>query len=510
MPQPHRSFPTVLALAALPLWACDHEATAPRVPPDVAGAVATITAADVAGRVGIIADDSMGGRNTPSPGLEATASYMASELEAMGLEASGTGYIQRYPFAYPVRDDASLLLELAVGQTPALEVGRDLVMFGAAPERGDTVGRIVWGGPASDPEAPGRLGVPLAGRVVLYDLPVSRYDLAAVLATTGAQQAAIEGDAAAIGFVVGPGFGEQEMAAALARSPRHERWIPEFWIRQPAAEALLSAAGADLASLRSGAPRVLDDSLRVRALLAEATALAPNVVAVLPGSDPSLRAEYVVVSAHYDHLGIGLADATGDSIYNGADDNGSGTTAVLEVAEAMASLETPPARSLLFLLVSGEERGLIGSSYFARHPTVPLSSIVADINLDMVGRNDPAEVIGVGSEYTSLGDLATSLARDTDALGLSVLPDLAPDEHLFFRSDQLVFACREIPSLFFTDGGHADYHTVSDEVDRLDTDKIARVARLAFYLAYDVADAKDPPTWTSAGRAALSENVRCP
>ncbi len=495
----------VLLVAA----ACDDEPTTPRVPPELSGAVATITAADVAERVGVIADDSMLGRDTPGPGLEAAAAYLASELAGMGLAAAGTGYTQRYPYAYLLRDDASLLLALAAAETPSLEPGRDLVMFGAVPARGDTAGRIVWGGAASDPEASARAGVSLTGRVALFDLPVSRLDMAAVLATADAEHAAFVDQAAAIGFVVGAAFDEQEMADAMARSERHHRSIPEFWIRPSAAEALLSAAGADLAALRAGGPRLLDASLRVRALLEPVTETPPNVLAVLPGSDPSLRDEYVIVSAHYDHIGIGFPDASGDSIYNGADDNGSGTTAVLEIAEAMASLERAPARSVLFLLVSGEEHGLIGSSYFMAHPAVPLSGMVADINLDMVGRNDPGEVIGVGLDYTTLGPLAEALARDREALGLTVIPDLVPEEHLFFRSDQLVFACRDVPSLFLTTGGHADYHTLSDEVDRLDTDKIARVARLAFYLAFHVADAKDRPAWSSAGRAALSQSGRC-
>ena len=176
----------------------------------------------------------------------------------------------------------------------------------------------------------------------------------------------------------------------------------------------------------------------------------------------------------------------------------------------MASLETAPARSVLFLLVSAEEWGLLGSTHFAHNPTVPMSSIVANVNLDMVGRNDPGQVIGVGKGYTSIGALADSVAEHTGALGLEVIPDPAPSQNLFFRSDQLVFACRNIPALFFTSGLHEDYHSVSDEVEHLDMDKIARVARLGFFLVNELADASGAPTWTEAGLEALSENTWCP
>lgn len=502
-----RRFSPIFLVLLLTWSACDDEPTGPELDPAVAGAAATITAADVAERVGIIAHDSMGGRDTPSPGLEATASYIASQLQGMGLEAAGTdGYLQRFDFMYPVRDTSDLLLELVAGG-PTLEHGRDYLMLGAQPERGDTVGPILWGGPADAPDAG---GLDMTGRVVLHDLPVSQFDLDAIMATTDAVHAVVTGDGVGVGLVVGPDFSEEDMARAVARTERHSRWVPEFWIRESAADSLLSAAGYDLATLRAEGPQQLDDSIRVRGLLAEETARPPNVVGLLPGSDPSLDDEYVVISAHYDHVGTRLPDAEGDSIYNGADDNGSGTTAVLELAEAMALLETPPARSVLFLLVSGEEYGLLGSAYFAHHPTIPISGIVANINLDMVGRNAPGEVIGVGREYTTVGSLADSLANAIDGLGMTVVADPAPEEGLFFRSDQLVFACRDIPALFFTSGLHADYHMASDEVENLDTNKIARVARLGFYLAHEVAAAPRAPTWTAAGRMALGEHSWCP
>ena len=253
----------------------------------------------------------------------------------------------------------------------------------------------------------------------------------------------------------------------------------------------------------------MDGRLHVRGPLMPVKATPPNVVGLLRGSDPVLRDEYVVVSAHFDHLGTGPVDETGDSIYNGADDNASGTAAVLEVAQALASLPTAPARSVLFLLVSGEEKGLLGSSGYMADPTVPLSGIVADINMDMIGRNDPGQVIGVGKEYSTLGDTALTLAGRVP-VGLAIIDDPVPDEHLFSRSDQVEFACRNIPALLLTTGLHEDYHQASDEPSRLDMDKAARVARLVFHLVAHVANAGGKPSWTSAGTSLVQGYKGCP
>lgn len=228
----------------------------------------------------------------------------------------------------------------------------------------------------------------------------------------------------------------------------------------------------------------------------------PNVVAVLPGSDPVLRDTYVVFSAHVDHLGTGEPDSTGDSIYNGADDDASGTSALVEIAEAFAALSAEgsrPARSVIFLGVSGEERGLLGSEWFTDHSPVPLESIVADLNMDMIARNAPDTIVVIGQEYSSLGPLVRSVAAERRELGLTVIPDPWPDERFFFRSDHFNFARKEIPALFFFAGVHEDYHQPSDEPDTVDADKAARVARLAFYTAHAIATDEEPPRWTEEG-----------
>jgi Zn-dependent M28 family amino/carboxypeptidase len=227
--------------------------------------------------------------------------------------------------------------------------------------------------------------------------------------------------------------------------------------------------------------------------------IAPNVVAIYRGSDPTLRNEYVVLSAHMDHVGVGRP-VRGDSIYNGADDDASGTSALLEVAEAFASMPQRPARSILFLGVSGEEKGLLGSEYFSDHPTVPIGSIVANINIDMIGRNERDSVVVIGKNYSSLGDVVQRVTAENQALlGLTAGDDKWPDEGFFGRSDHFNFARKEIPAIFFFAGPHEDYHRPSDEVERLDTDKAARVARMVFLITHIVATDPQRPQWTPAG-----------
>jgi Zn-dependent M28 family amino/carboxypeptidase len=222
---------------------------------------------------------------------------------------------------------------------------------------------------------------------------------------------------------------------------------------------------------------------------------APNVVGILPGSDPELREEYVVYSAHMDHVGVRRPDETGDSIYNGADDDASGTATVMEVAEAMSGLPVAPRRSVIFLLVSGEERGLWGSEYFAEHPPVPVDLMVTNLNADMVGRNWTDTIVAIGREHSSLGETLARVNERHPELGMTAIDDIWPDERFYFRSDHYNFARKGVPVLFFFNGVHEDYHRPSDEVDLIDGDKTARIGRLLFLLGLDIADAAERPQW---------------
>jgi hypothetical protein len=237
---------------------------------------------------------------------------------------------------------------------------------------------------------------------------------------------------------------------------------------------------------------------------------APNAVGILRGSDPELRDEYVVYTAHMDHVGVRRPDESGDSIYNGADDDASGTATIMEVAEAMASLPTPPRRSMIFVAVSGEERGLWGSEHFVQNAPVAVSSMVANLNADMVGRNWPDTIVAIGKEHSSLGETLEAVNGARPELGMTAIDDIWPDERFYFRSDHYNFARNGVPILFFFNGTHAEYHRPSDEVELIDGEKTARIGRLLFYLGMEVAQAPDAPAWNpdSYERIVESSNQR--
>jgi Zn-dependent M28 family amino/carboxypeptidase len=222
---------------------------------------------------------------------------------------------------------------------------------------------------------------------------------------------------------------------------------------------------------------------------------APNVVGILEGSDPELKEQYVVFSAHMDHVGMGTPDERGDSIFNGADDDASGSAGVLEIAEAVASLATPPRRSTIFLWVSGEEKGLWGSAYYAEHPSVPVDRLVADLNMDMIGRNWPDTIVAIGKEHSDLGETLNRVNRAHPELGMTAIDDIWPEQNFYQRSDHFNFARRGVPILFFFNGTHPDYHGRDDEPDRIDADKASRISKLVFFLGMDVAARTEPPRW---------------
>jgi hypothetical protein len=289
--------------------------------------------------------------------------------------------------------------------------------------------------------------------------------------------------------------------------------------------ALLSAAGAE--ALFQGAPQPLEEVLkaakagrprsfelpveaRLRVASRHRQLQSPNVVALLPGSDPDLRQEYVVYTAHLDHLGVGEPDE-GDAIYNGALDNASGTAVLLEVARAFASLPQRPRRSVLFLAVTAEEKGLLGSDYFVHHPTVPAESLVANLNLDTAMMLHPLhDVVAFGAEHSSLATVVEQAARHLD---LEVSPDPMPGQVLFIRSDQYSFVQRGVPAVFLVDGlktGDPEfdgrtllfqwmgtrYHSPKDDLSQdLDFEAGAKFAGVNFLIGYLVANQTPRPAW---------------
>jgi Zn-dependent M28 family amino/carboxypeptidase len=192
---------------------------------------------------------------------------------------------------------------------------------------------------------------------------------------------------------------------------------------------------------------------------------------------------------------IGEPNVWGDSIYNGADDDASGTSTIVEVAEAFAGLEPRPRRSIMFVGLSGEEHGLWGSDHFVDHPPVPMGQMVADLNVDMVGRNWTDTIVAIGKEHSDLGVTLAEVNGRHPELGMTAIDDPWPQESFYTRSDHYNFARKGVPILFFFSGVHDDYHEPSDHVEKIDGEKTARIGRLLFHLGLELADRTERPRW---------------
>ncbi|HUP53724.1 MAG TPA: M28 family peptidase [Longimicrobiales bacterium] len=479
-------------------------------------AAATITEAEYLERVGVIAHDSMYGRDTPSPGLDKTAAWIASELQSFGVRggAEGGGFLQRYPLRSLVVDlEASGL----TGGARRLAYGADIVpLFGADGGGGATAGLLLVSGTRDLGRAIADNAVRAQHAVLVlpanapgvdqealrYAMTLRNAGAASVLVTSNADDASWSADAVR---ALEPSVARGWEARSVGPGP----FRPVLVVRTSALADLLRGTGVDLAALQArGAEPVRVDRVRELTLTLtqrsrEEEITAPNVVGILEGSDPALRNEYVVFSAHMDHVGIGTPDQRGDSIFNGADDDASGTIAVVEIAEAMASLPTPPRRSMLFLLVSGEEKGLWGSEYFADNPSVSAEQMVANLNMDMIGRNWPDTIVAIGKEHSDLGATLERVNAAHPELGMTAIDDLWPEQSFYTRSDHYNFAVKGVPVLFFFNGTHADYHGRDDEVDRIDGEKAARIARLVFHLGAEIGNADARPAWNPESYARI-------
>nr|MBA3785261.1 M20/M25/M40 family metallo-hydrolase [Acidobacteriota bacterium] len=235
-----------------------------------------------------------------------------------------------------------------------------------------------------------------------------------------------------------------------------------------------------------------------------------NVAAVWEGNDPVLKNEMVAIGAHYDHVGTNPNAKGEDKIWNGADDDGSGTVAILSIAEALAKSPKRPKRSVLFVWHAGEEKGLWGSEYFNRFPTVDIKSVVAQLNIDMIGRSRKAgdtnpknanltnetEVYVIGSEMMSseLGEITKTVNNSFLNLTYNYKYDDPKDPNrFFFRSDHFNYAVNGIPIVFWFDGVHEDYHQPGDEPQKIDYAKMERISRTIFLTLWELADLKERP-----------------
>jgi Zn-dependent M28 family amino/carboxypeptidase len=503
-------------------------------------------------RIRFLSDDLLEGRFTGSRGHAIAERYVASEMQALGLEPAGSGgaYLQPVPLRAAMKDPQRTALSIAGGgpeealvnerdfvlasdlRTPEVDVAAPLVFVGygvVAPEYkyDDLAGADLKGKIAVIFSA-----APLSDREDFFP-PIAHAVLADVRAKI---RRLAERGAVGMITVFRPEDEERLPWARVASSSRLEQmsWIKDGEpgaspagvplrgsLHWKAFEKILARAGVEggLALLEQKAkanalkPFNIAATLHGRLTTNFRSLTSGNVAGILRGSDPKLRDEYVVYSAHLDHLGIG-APIDGDSLYNGALDNASGVASVLEVARAFVALPERPARSILFLTVTGEERGLLGSEYFARNPTVPASSIVADINIDMIVPLHPLlDVFGLGAEYSTLLEPMRQAAA---ALRLAVSPDPQPKQMSFIRSDQYSFVKQGVPAIFIRPGDldaagayepniglrkkwtATRYHSPKDKWDpTYNYEAMAQIARADFLTGLSVANRVERPRWNA-------------
>jgi hypothetical protein len=507
----------ILALSTVAVSACSGGSPPPGPSPapvsgasDYEGATERAAARILPNRIRqhitFLASDELAGRDTPSPGLETAASYLVETLQEAGLEPAGENgtFIQRFPYTRTAMVTASRQVDYRLaGSTRDLEYARDYYVIPGQLSAANA--GVVFGGRADQPSA--GLAQIANGKVAVFTTegnPVVGTGESLLTAF----QAAAQGQAAALVLILDATQDTDsimDMASGLQGAGLATP-LPIVGLSSASAATLLAEVGLNLATLRESPPLTalsLDGmTMNVSAPFEVSEHMPPNVVGMVRGSDPELRDEYIVYSAHFDHVGVGIRDERGDSIYNGADDNASGTSVLLETAAAFAALEVPPARSVIFLAVSGEEKGLLGSAHYSENPTVPIEGIIMNINLDMVGRNHPDTLIGIGRQYTNLGPLSDRILREHPDLGFVLIEDPKPEEQGFFRSDHLNFVNKDIPAIFFSAGfDHEDYHKPSDEVALINAEKAARVGRMVFHLGALIASGAEDPEWTEEGLA---------
>ena len=433
--------------------------------------------------VAVLAADSLSGRYSPSAGLNKAARYAADQLRASGWEPlhNDGSLVRFWPNSFTRLDltRASLTAE-GCGQTARLEAGLDLMPMYAGVDEAQGAPVLL----ASTAEVGGGSS---KGR-----FPVVRVS---------------GGDPSAL---VHEGMARALTAGAVAFAVVVPDTAPELTPRLAEGLSRMNHTGIGVSAtivsnrgwliLEQLIDRCPTASLVWRGRVRVDSGPVPNVVAVLEGRDPRLRHEHVVLSAHLDHEGVGLPDATGDSIYNGADDNASGVALVLSVAQALRN--DPPRRSVIVLLPGGEEQGMRGTRHFADRPPVDWSNIVANVNVDGVGRASQKDTVSAaGFEYSTLGATVAAVLESHPEVGLTVVPDQWPQLRIFEFSDQIVFARGGIPSIFFTSTGpDRHYHQPSDQLETLDFDHLKRLAHLVLWTTRAVADAGTPPQWDSKAR----------
>lgn len=503
--------------------------------PDVP-AVESITASELHAIVSFLASDEMEGRDTGSTENLIAAGYLANQLELLGLRPAGDGntFFQNFDVIRArLGQPNRLVLHLPDGGTTQAELYEDFypsplsadgsvtssiayVGYGiTAPELGyddyggaDLDGRIALVLPGADDEEFDAASDPSVhpeyGRESYKLLNAQRHGAGGVIFIAGGRRGSLDRQSRRR-------WPEDVATARLQLADEVDQIrIPAVYLKR---DLVQMAVGEDLSDLNGerekGRPSMasFDSTASLDVRIERTRIKTRNVLAELPGSDPLLRQDAVVVSAHLDHVGV-----QGGRIYNGADDDASGSAGVLEIAEAFAQATPAPRRTILLAIWNAEEQGLLGSRFFVNHPAIPLSRIRAVFQMDMIGRNqevsnpDDARFEGMTRQtasenentlnlvgYSRSTDLRRLIERANRSIGLRLLCQLDDQPlQLIRRSDSWPFLIKGVPSMLFTTGLHPDYHTPGDQASKLNYPKMERVVRLIYLSARQAADSQEP------------------
>ncbi len=488
----------------------------------------TITMEGLKSDLSIIASDEFEGRDTGEEGIRKATDYITKRYEALGLKPVGdnNSFEQGYDlnartvngYEYILKgENGAILSETSLNKQ---ETGDFVTIFGGSD---NVTGSIIYAGLGMVNDS-GVNHLPEAASdkwllVFFSRQHTNQRALQSLIANGGAAGVILIMDHSnPEGFQQSAVQAQQRLGNAgrlslayLQNNGRQQAWNrikPEL-----AAQLLQVNDVASLAELGNKlqespaefTPREIEFSLAHKVSSVNNVVKASNIAALLEGSDPELKDEIVVLSAHHDHVGIGRPDSTGDTIYNGADDDGSGTVGLMHTAQAMVAAKKAgagPKRSVLFLHVSGEEKGLLGSRYYSDHPIFPIENTVANVNVDMIGRVDKEHeenkdyIYVIGGEIISSG--LDSLLRKANEASVNLdlskrYNDLEDPNQFYRRSDHWNFGRLGVPFIFFFNGVHADYHRPSDSVDKIEWEALTKRTQLIYYTTAMIANSSERP-----------------
>lgn len=465
--------------------------------PDTSAALERISADSLRGHLSFIASDLLEGRGTPSRGQDLAAEYIAAQYRRAGLEAVGDdGYFQTANWKFAETNLKDFSFRLDAGKEH-LNIPAKLLSFSFTQALALAPSAVVKIDPSDAAALNSPRAATLAGKVVVSTRPdfnamPHEQAMAAYkgweaygekLATLHpalllvVDRAHPSGDAGGTGRLIDPENGGEPAST-----------MPYMTIHSAQAIRVLDALGAD-----GGGARI---SVNVAAPAERAVKLR-NVIGVLRGSDPVLKNTYVMVTAHYDHLGV-----KGGTIYNGANDDGSGTVSVMEIAGALAGMKQRPARSIVFMTVFGEELGLFGSRYYGRHPILPIKQTVADVNLEQVGRTDSSEGPQLNNASMTgfdFSDVGTVFQKAGKLTGINVYKNEANSDFYFGKSDNQALADQGVPAhTLCVAFEYPDYHAPGDHWEKVDYANMAKVDRMVALGVLMIANDPVAPKWNTA------------